>query len=142
MSDEAVTRHVTFTCRHCGDEEPNEFLLDNNHWPHREESCIAQFLVSNHLRYALRQLQSAHKVVVLRKREEHIAFYREEVERKVAWLKAHRVDVDAIFDEFPNPVCRACDVGNCHHCHGSMTVDERTQERTDCSCQHEEKETT
>jgi len=42
------------TCPYCGKSEPNEFLLDNNHWVgspfvHREAVCISMDLTRRHV---------------------------------------------------------------------------------------------
>lgn len=64
----AERRRQPHTCPACGTTEPNEFLLRNNHGIDRDETicgwkigehpiyggkCVAQGLVSNHLRYAV-----------------------------------------------------------------------------------------
>ncbi len=52
------------TCPYCGREEPNEFLLANNHAHEstrakRSGSCVAMDLTRNHLLHDLQQLRGA-----------------------------------------------------------------------------------
>jgi hypothetical protein len=145
---------VTFTCPYCGTEEGSEMMLRNNHWveldqeerqtrgfywPKANGVCIAQDLVSNHLRYYIRQLRLAPQIPHAKRRAEHVQFNREQIAETVLWLRTHNVDPDPILAEFEPLSCRACVAGNHHLCHGDLMVDEATGEHTTCPCGHEER---
>jgi len=47
------------TCPACGLTEPNGWLLRNNHTPYPDGRCVAQVLVTNHIRYYVRHNDAA-----------------------------------------------------------------------------------
>jgi hypothetical protein len=145
---------VTFTCPYCGEAEDSEMMLRNNHWveldqeeqqtrgfywPKSKGMCVAQDLVSNHLRYYVKQIRLSREIPHAKRRAEAVQFNREQIVAKTAWLRSHNVDPDPILAEFPAQTCSACVADNHHLCHGDLMVDEATGQHTTCPCGHDER---
>lgn len=105
-----------FTCPWCGTNEPNEFLLQNNHWVKPEGHtgydwcqangmCIAQSLTQNHVSYDCARLghpilarnNQPDRPTTKKGRAAAIAQLRRDIER-AAQLWSHRDDADWLDD--------------------------------------------